>query len=82
MPLSTDETRTTAAEFTRDVFQQRGDPASIGTQAIRAAIAYTITWVEANIADYLAGLPEPFKASSTALQKQLLFMWSVRKLFK
>ncbi len=82
MPLSTDDIRTTAAEFTQDVFQQRGDPAIIGTQAIRAAITYTVTWIEANIADYLAGLPEPFKTSSTALQKQLLFMWSVKKLFR
>lgn len=56
------------------VNRSRSYPANCDKGDIRAAVSYTATFLESKQAEWIAGLPEPFKSSSTAAQKAALFM--------
>ncbi len=73
MPLTTQETRTTASDFTRNVVGPRGENLAVGCQAIREAADDLAAFIEANAVAINNALPEPFKSIATTAQKRHLF---------
>lgn len=73
MPLTIQETRITASDFTHDVIGPRGENLAVGCQAIRAAAEDLAAFIEDNTVAINNALPEPFKSVATTAQKRHLF---------
>lgn len=71
MPLTQQQIDDARYDLTRN---SRACPAAVNKPDMAAAVAYTATFLESKQAEWVAGLPEPFKSSSNAAQKAALFL--------
>ena len=72
MPLSATQTTETMRVFAEEIFAQAQQTATVDTDAIEAAVAGLVTFIEANTAAINNALPEPFKSLATTEQKRHL----------
>ncbi len=72
MPLDSTQTNETMRAFAREVFAEAGQTANVDTNAIEAAVAGVVTFIEANTVAINNILPEPFKSRATDAQKRHL----------
>lgn len=57
----------------KKMFQEAGLTANQDADDLAAAVTATDVWVDANVAAWLATVPEPFKSATDGDQKALLF---------
>lgn len=71
MPLTAPQIEEARYDLTRN---SRACPGPVTKPDMAAAVDYTATFLESKQAEWIAGLPEPFKSSSNAAQKAALFL--------
>lgn len=71
MALTAQEIEDGRSDFTNN---SKACPAGCDKPACSAAFAYTGAFLKSKTAEWVAGLPEPFKTQSTPAQKALLFL--------
>ena len=77
MALTTEEQRETARAITRSHYGEAGNTANLTVDDWEAAVAACDAFIEAHQADFIAGLPEPFKSTADASEMRLLFVRTV-----
>ena len=68
-----------ASPWVRKVIKELGQSKNLNFTHLEAAVQYTEDWIETNQADYVSGLPQPFKANTDANAKILLFIYTAMK---
>ncbi len=77
--LTRAERKKIASPWVRKVIRDLGQSKNLTVTDLEAAVQYTEDWIEANQASYVAGLPQPFKSSTDASAKILLFVYTAMK---
>lgn len=77
--LSRAERKKVASPWVKKVIRGLGQSEGQTFTDLEAAVQYTEDWIEANQADYVAGLPQPFKGDADASAKILLFVYTAMK---
>lgn len=77
--LTRAERKKIASPWVRKVITELGRSQNLTVTDLEAAVQYSDDWVDANQASYALGLPEPFKSSTTAADKILLFVYTLMK---
>ena len=73
MALTADEMQDIVEAVSRRCYAKRDRTATSDRTAIEAAATQASDWQDANAANYVAGIPQPWKANSDVTDKNLLF---------
>ena len=73
------ERKKIASPWVRKVITELEQSKNLTFTDLEAAVQYTEDWIEDNQADYVLGLPQPFKANTNASAKILLFVYTAMK---
>ena len=73
------ERKKIASPWVRKIITELDQSKNLTLTDLEAAVQYTEDWIEANQANYVAGLPQPFKANTDASAKILLFVYTAMK---
>ncbi len=73
------ERKKIASPWVRKIITELGQSKNLTVTDLEVAVQYTEDWIEANQANYVAGLPQPFKANTDADAKILLFIYTAMK---
>lgn len=60
-----------------DMMQRASIPGSPDKTALLAALSYADDWCDLKQAEFVSGIPEPFKSASNAAQKRLLLIYVI-----
>ncbi len=77
--LTRQEKKDIASPWVGDAFREAKKAADLSLTDLEPAIQDTEDWIAANQASFVAALPEPFKASTNAAEKTLLFVYVAMK---
>ena len=77
--LSDTDRHQVVRDLVQKLYAQDGDVAHLDIVAIREYVDYCDDWVEANIASFVAGVPEPAKSLYNARQKTFAFAFTVKR---
>ncbi len=77
--LTRPERKKIASPWVRKVIKELAQSTNLTFTDLEPAVQYTEDWIEANQADYVLGLPQPFKANTDASAKILLFIYTAMK---
>jgi hypothetical protein len=74
MALTTEQRKELARTITRKHYGEESRTANMTCADWEAAAAACDEWIEAHQNDFVASLPEPFRSTSSALEKKVLFV--------
>ncbi len=77
--LTKAERKKIASPWVRKVITELKQSKNLNFTDLEAAVQYTEDWIAANQANFVTGLPEPFKSSTNASAKILLFVYTAMK---
>ena len=61
------------------VYSRDRVPTALSRQDLRAAVGAIDDWIDANLASFVAAIPEPVRSATTAKQKVAMFRWCIDK---